>query len=74
MVGERPHSGEGRSARSVGVVGSENAGMSSESRVRTPAAERLRVPTEGQSASGKSGLSSSREANAMDNRSRFRYR
>ena len=30
MVGERRHRGEGRPARSVGVVGSENAGMSSE--------------------------------------------
>ena len=31
---------------------SENAGMSSEQHVRTMFAERLRVPTEGQSPSG----------------------
>jgi hypothetical protein len=30
MVGERRHRGEGIPARGVGVVGSENAGMSSE--------------------------------------------
>ena len=52
LVGERPASGEGVSARHVGVGGSENAGMSSENEVRTLIAERLRFPTEGQSASG----------------------
>jgi hypothetical protein len=52
VVGERPASGEGRSARSVGVGGSEDAGMSSENKVRTLIAECLRFPTEGQSASG----------------------
>ena len=52
MVGERPASGEGISARDVGVGGSENAGISSENEVRTLIAERLRFPTEGQSASG----------------------
>jgi len=40
-----------------GVLGSENAGMSSEHNVRTIVAEGLRFPTEGQSASGESGLS-----------------
>ena len=44
--------GEGVLARDVGAHGSENAGMSSERQVRTLSAERLRVPTEGQSASG----------------------
>jgi hypothetical protein len=34
------------------VGGSENAGISSENEVRTLIAERLRFPTEGQSASG----------------------
>ena len=52
MVGERPGSGEGVPARYVGAVGSENGGMSSENTVRTSVAERLRFPTEGQSASG----------------------
>ena len=68
VVGERCHCGEGRPARSVGAVGSENAGMSSEHNVRTIVAEGLRFPTEGQSTSGESGLSKSREAYAMDNR------
>ena len=52
MVGERPASGEGVSARHIGVGGSENAGMSSATEVRTLSAECLRFPTEGQSASG----------------------
>ena len=52
VVGERPASGEGVSARHVGAGGSENAGMSSVQHVRTVFAESLRVPTEGQSASG----------------------
>ena len=57
MVEERRVCGEGRLKRDVGAYTSENAGMSSERWVRTPSAERLRVPTEGQSASGESGLS-----------------
>jgi hypothetical protein len=57
MVEERRVCGEGISARGVGAYTSENAGMSSERGARTPSAERLRVPTEGQSASGESGLS-----------------
>jgi hypothetical protein len=67
-VGERRCCGEGLLVREVGAAGSENAGMSSENTVRTGVAERLRVPTQGQSASGESGLSWSREAEAMDNR------
>ena len=47
--------------------------MSSEKHVRTMFAENLRFPTEGQSASGQSGLSRSRKAKAMDNRLIFRY-
>ena len=52
MVGERSYCGEGGPARIVGAVRSANAGMSSEKHVRTMFAERLRFPTEGQSASG----------------------
>ena len=73
MVGERSQCGEGLGATGVGALGSENAGMSSVMRVRTAHAEGRRVPTEGQSASGQSGLSRSRKAQAMDNRSIFRY-
>ena len=57
MVEERRVCGEGSLRRAVGAHTSENAGMSSERGVRTPSAERLRVPTEGQSTSGESGLS-----------------
>ena len=57
MVGERSNIGEGVPVRGVGEVGSENAGMSSEMGVRTSHTEYLRFPTEGQSASGQSGLS-----------------
>ncbi len=41
----------------AGATTSENAGMSSEKRVKTSFAESLRVPTQGQSASGESSLS-----------------
>ena len=68
LVGERRVSGEGSRATVVGADASENAGMSSVMRVRTAHAESRRVPTEGQSASGQSGLSRSRKAQAMDNR------
>lgn len=37
------------------MLGSENAGMSSERRVRIPSTESLRFPEEGSSAQGKSG-------------------
>ena len=53
------------------MVGSENAGMSSENVVRTYVAGSLRFPTEGQSASGESSLSRSGNAKAMDSRSKF---
>jgi hypothetical protein len=52
LVGERPATGEGVAASGVGGCRSENAGMSSVMSVRTRHAEHLRVPTEGQSASG----------------------
>ena len=62
LVGERCHSVEGRLAKTTGVVTSENGGMSSEKSVRTRFTESLRVPTQGQSASGESGLSRGRNA------------
>ena len=68
-----PAHGSHRETRG-GALGSENAGMSSETCVRTARAVYPRFPTEGQSASGQSGLSRSRKAQAMDNRSIFRYR
>ena len=46
----RSHTG-----RSGGALGSENAGVSSERRVRIPSAVRPRFPGEGSSALGKSG-------------------
>ena len=52
VVGERSGSIEAIPARRGGATRSENAGMSSVKHVRTMFAERLRVPTEGQSASG----------------------
>ena len=52
VVGERSGSIEAVPVRRRGATRSENAGMSSEKHVRTMFAERLRVPTEGQSASG----------------------
>ena len=57
VVGERRVRGEGVLARHVGLHGSEDAGISSANAVRTRIAECLRFPTEGQSASGESGLS-----------------
>jgi hypothetical protein len=52
VVGERSGSSEAVPVRRRGATRSENAGMSSVKHVRTMFAERLRVPTEGQSASG----------------------
>jgi hypothetical protein len=52
MVGERRGWSEGSSVRVVGLTTSEDAGMSSEKYVRTVLAVSLRVPTQGQSASG----------------------
>ena len=44
-----------RTGRTGGALGSENAGMSSERRVRIPSTECLRFPEEGSSAQGQSG-------------------
>ena len=52
MVGERRGWDEGRAVSVVGLPTSEDAGMSSEKHVRTMFAVSLRVPTQGQSASG----------------------
>ena len=46
---------EAKVVRHGGRYRRENAGMSSESRVRIPAVENLRFPGEGSSALGKSG-------------------
>ena len=52
MVGERRGGSEGSAVSAVGLATSEDAGMSSEKYVRTVLAVSLRVPTQGQSASG----------------------
>jgi hypothetical protein len=49
-------------ARDTGRPTSEDAGMSSVKHVRTMFAVSLRVPTQGQSASGESSLSRGRKA------------
>ena len=62
VVGERRGRDEGGAVSVVGRPTSEDAGMSSEKHVRTMFAVSLRVPTQGQSASGQSSLSRGREA------------
>ena len=47
--------GRSRSESDCGLYGRENAGMSSESKVRIFAVESLRFPEEGSSSQGKSG-------------------
>ena len=49
------YTGRSHSGSSGGRYTRENAGISSESWVRTPAVESLRFPGEGSSAQGKSG-------------------
>ena len=49
------HTGRSRSGSDCGLYGRENAGMSSESKVRIFAVESLRFPEEGSSTQGKSG-------------------
>jgi hypothetical protein len=51
-VGERSGASEAAGEPSRGRAGSENAGMSSERRGRSPSAESPRVPGEGSSAQG----------------------
>ena len=55
MVGERSVIGRSMSGSTCGRNSSENAGMSSESKVRIFTVESLRFPGEGSSAQGKSG-------------------
>ena len=56
MIGRgATHTGRSRSGSDCGLYGRENAGMSSESKVRIFAVESLRFPEEGSSTQGKSG-------------------
>ena len=55
MVEERSVVGRRMTVRTSGRSRSENAGMSSESKVRIFAVESLRFPEEGSSSQGKSG-------------------
>ena len=55
MVGEHTKRGGSITERICGRISRENAGMSSESRVRIFTVESLRFPGEGSSAQGKSG-------------------
>ena len=55
MVEEHSVVGRSSTVRSCGAPGRENAGMSSEMKVRILQAEYLRFPGEGSSAQGKSG-------------------
>ena len=55
MVGERTVVGRSMTGRTYGRISSENAGMSSESKVRIFTVESLRFPGEGSSSQGKSG-------------------
>ena len=56
MIGRgATYTGRSQSGSNGGLYGRENAGMSSESKVRIFAVESLRFPGEGQSAQGKPG-------------------
>ena len=56
MIGRgATYTGRSRSVSDGGLYGRENAGMSSESKVRIFAVESLRFPEEGSSSQGKSG-------------------
>ena len=55
MVEEHSVVGRSSTERSCGRSRRENAGISSESKVRILAVENLRIPEEGSSAQGKSG-------------------
>ena len=59
MVGERSVCGEGYGVSQTGVNRSENAGMSSEIRLRMPDAECPRFPTQRSSMWGESGPNTS---------------
>ena len=55
MVGEHTVVGRSMIVRTYGRISRENAGMSSESKVRIFTVENLRFPGEGSSSQGKSG-------------------
>ena len=55
MVGELTDTGRSTIERTYGLISSENAGISSESKVRNFTVENLRFPGEGSSTQGKSG-------------------
>ena len=55
LVGERTPGSRSTIARTCGSKGSENVGISNESKVRILAVENPRFPGEGSSAQGKSG-------------------
>ncbi len=55
MVGEHAEVGRSTTGREYGRNRRENAGISSESKVRIFTVENLRIPGEGSSAQGKSG-------------------
>ena len=55
LVGERTPGRRSTIARTCGSKGSENVGISNESKVRILAVENPRFPGEGSSAQGKSG-------------------
>ena len=72
-VGERSGSLRSRTERSGGDNGRENAGMSSALRVKITHTVSLRVPKQGLSTSGQSGLRRTRRGKPMDNRLIFLY-
>ena len=73
MVGERSGSLRSHTERSGGGNGSENAGMSSALRVKITHTVSLRVPKQGLSTSGQSGLRRILTEKPMDNRFIFLY-
>ena len=72
-VGERSRGLRSPTVRTGGGKGSENAGMSSALHVEIMHTVSLRVPKQGLSSSGQSGLRRSRRAKPMDNRFIFLY-
>ena len=56
------YTGRSMTGRTCGLYRRENAGISSESKVRIFAVESLRIPEEGSSPQGKSGPKPRREA------------
>ena len=71
--GERSGSLRSHTERRGGGNGRENAGMSSALHVKIMHTVSLRVPKQGLSTSGQSGLRRSRRAKPMDNRFIFLY-